>query len=272
MANQKVSKDKEVKTGAAAQVRPVEKKKEAIVDAPDKEAMGMAGKDVVKHKIAVVFYYDNVFYKLAQLELAIRSWKRFFCDRFDLYVIGDEVKIDGVISIPMKPDKRFGRSLANALNLAVMEDNISKEFIFTLPDIFLVNAICTDYIRIPKFAEFLKADDATLVLLRGAGFFTAHSYSGNTGTPVLVDKDIFIALSGVLALDMTDVFTPLVYAHAKTLPVHLQWRTDPWLLPVVSDMADTSLFDQLAPSKCFVSNRPDAWTERLRRRLEKIIG
>ena len=141
---------------------------------------------------------------------------------------------------------------------------VTEHFIWTNDDIYLMNPTSRAHIEVPKVRGLLNpsafsghyraAMERTIEMLTDAGLLLLDY---GTHTPVMFSKsklkellpaDDVKAKAGVL-------FTSLYFNTVnKAHPARLDWRTDPFLLPVVSKAPDEKYVNELLRNKVFLNN------------------
>lgn len=211
--------------------------------------------------LCVVIPYAKEFYSSDALKLAIRSWCEYFTDEvFKIAVIGDKESwfSDELLHVPMnfilpiKPDFHW-----SAVFRTLLVEDISDGFIFAEPDTFLVNPIGLSHIAINKTK----------------GLDKEGIYDFETGLPFPMSKDILAILSDQHdgGFPNTDIANGYLRACKLTHPIQLDWKSDSWLLPVVSKQPDVKRFGDLLRKKCFMKAIGDGWSPFLKGCLEDMF-
>ena len=218
--------------------------------------------------ISVVIPYCKEYAQGNELLFAIRSWYKNARLPFHIFVIGDaEDWMDGEnvtwIDCPRVSDIPSVDTL-HKLWVAVNDPQVTESFIWTNDDIYLMNPVSMPHILLPKVlgtlnpaaynGHYRAAMERTIGMLTEAGLPLLNY---GTHTPVMFKKSNLKALlpgddvnakTGVL-------FTSLYFNSVNTAhPARLDWRTDPFLLPVVSKAPDEKLVNELLRNKVFMNN------------------
>ena len=218
--------------------------------------------------ISVVIPYCKEYAQGNELLFAIRSWYKNARFPFHIFVIGDaEDWMDGEnvtwIDCPRVSDIPSVDTL-HKLWVAVNDPQVTESFIWTNDDIYLMNPVSVPHIVLPKVlgplnpkgynGHYRAAMEHTIEMLTEAGLPLLNY---GTHTPVMFKKSNLKALlpgddvnakTGVL-------FTSLYFNSVNTAhPARLDWRTDPFLLPVVSKAPDEKLVNELLRNKVFMNN------------------
>lgn len=218
--------------------------------------------------ISVVIPYCKEYAQGNELLFAIRSWYKNARFPFHIFVIGDyEDWMDSEnvtwIDCPRVSDIPSVDTL-HKLHEILTYTAVSERFIWTNDDIYLMNPVSVPHIVLPKVlgtlnpaaynGHYRAAMERTIEMLTEAGLPLLNY---GTHTPVMFKKSNLKALlpgddvnakTGVL-------FTTLYFNSVNTAhPARLDWRTDPFLLPVVSKAPDEKLVNELLRNKVFMNN------------------
>ena len=218
--------------------------------------------------ISVVIPYCKEYAQGNELLFAIRSWYKNARFPFHIFVIGDyEDWMDGEnvtwIDCPRVSDIPSVDTL-HKLHEILTYTAVTERFIWTNDDIYLMNPVSVPHIVLPKVlgplnpkgynGHYRAAMERTIEMLTEAGLPLLNY---GTHTPVMFKKSNLKALlpgddvnakAGVL-------FTSLYFNSVNTAhPARLDWRTDPFLLPVVSKAPDEKLVNELLRNKVFMNN------------------
>ena len=218
--------------------------------------------------ISVVIPYCKEYAQGNELLFAIRSWYKNARFPFHIFVIGDaEDWMDGEnvtwIDCPRVSDIPSVDTL-HKLHEILTYTAVTEHFIWTNDDIYLMNPVSVPHIVLPKVlgplnpkgynGHYRAAMERTIEMLTEAGLPLLNY---GTHTPVMFKKSNLKALlpgddvnakAGVL-------FTSLYFNSVNTAhPARLDWRTDPFLLPVVSKAPDEKLVNELLRNKVFMNN------------------
>lgn len=217
---------------------------------------------------SVVIPYCKEYAQGNELLFAIRSWYKNARFPFHIFVIGDaEDWMDGEnvtwIDCPRVSDIPSVDTL-HKLHEILTYTAVTERFIWTNDDIYLMNPVSVPHIVLPKVlgtlnpaaynGHYRAAMERTIEMLTEAGLPLLNY---GTHTPVMFKKSNLKALlpgddvnakTGVL-------FTTLYFNSVNTAhPARLDWRTDPFLLPVVSKAPDEKLVNELLRNKVFMNN------------------
>ena len=218
--------------------------------------------------ISVVIPYCKEYAQGNELLFAIRSWYKNARFPFHIFVIGDyEDWMDGEnvtwIDCPRVSDIPSVDTL-HKLHEILTYTAVTEHFVWTNDDIYLMNPVSVPHIVLPKVlgplnpkgynGHYRAAMERTIEMLTEAGLPLLNY---GTHTPVMFKKSNLKALlpgddvnakTGVL-------FTSLYFNSVNTAhPARLDWRTDPFLLPVVSKSPNEKLVNELLRNKVFMNN------------------
>ena len=218
--------------------------------------------------LSVVIPYCKEYAQGNELLFAIRSWYKNARFPFHIFVIGDaEDWMDGEnvtwIDCPRVSDIPSVDTL-HKLHEILTYTAVTERFVWTNDDIYLMNPVSVPHIVLPKVlgtlnpaaynGHYRAAMERTIEMLTEAGLPLLNY---GTHTPVMFKKSNLKALlpgddvnakTGVL-------FTSLYFNSVNTAhPARLDWRTDPFLLPVVSKAPDEKLVNELLRNKVFMNN------------------
>lgn len=204
-----------------------------------------------------------------ELLFALRSWYKYAKFPLRIVVIGDrEDWMDGEnvtwIDCPRASDIPSVDTL-HKLWVAQNSPEVTDCFIWTNDDIYLVNPVSLPHILLPKVlgklnpaaynGHYREAMQHTVDMLTEAGLPTLNY---GTHTPVMFEKN---RLAECLPADdlqaKTGVLYTSVYFNSRTdvgHPARLDWKTDPFLLPVVSKAPDEKFVNELLKNKVFLNN------------------
>lgn len=235
-----------------------------------------------EESLSVVIPYCKEYAQGNELLFALRSWYQFARFPFHIFVIGDaEDWMDGenmtLIECPRVSDIPSVDTLHKLHEILACTD-VTERFIWTNDDIYLMNPVSLAHIALPKVLGMLNpaayngpyraAMERTIEMLTEAGLPLLNY---GTHTPVmflksnlkmLLPADDVNAKTGVL-------FTSLYFNSVNTVhPARLDWKTDPFLLPVVTKTPDEKYVNELLRNKVFLNNARSGYSPW----LENFLG
>ena len=247
-----------------------------VQDGFDKKTAGTAC-------VSVVIPYCKEYAQGNELLFALRSWYQNARFPFRITVIGDaEEWMDGenltLLACPRCSDIPSVDTL-HKLWTAIESTDVTGLFIWTNDDIYLMNPVGMDHIALPKILGMLnpeaynghyrKAMQHTVEMLTESGMPTLNY---GTHTPVVFEKqrlEAFLPADDPKATEGV-LFTSLYFNQCNTVhPVRLDWKTDPFLLPVVSKAPDEKYVERLLQNKVFMNNARSGYSPWLEKFLEK---
>ena len=235
--------------------------------------------------VSVVIPYCREYAQGNELLFALRSWFKHARFPFQVVVIGDgEEWMDAANLVLIDCPRVSGVPSVDTLHklwVAVNSPEVTGVFIWSNDDIYLVNPVGMEHIALPKVrgnlepgkynGHYAAAMRRTVALLQEAGM---PNLDYGTHTPVLLDKH---RLAGMLPEDDTKASVGVLYTslyfnrYNEAHPVRLNWKTDPFLLTVVSKSPDDKLVDTLLKDKVFMNNARSGYSPWLERRLSSMF-
>ncbi|MDR0939936.1 MAG: hypothetical protein LBN29_11425 [Mediterranea sp.] len=219
------------------------------------------------------------------LRLALRSWERNFKEPHAIVVIGEReewIDEERVTFIGMeRPSDNPNVCLMEAMKAAIAAGEVTDAFVFATDDVYLVAPVGMAHIDLPKSVGRLTASstdasvradtERTLTLLRERGL---PLVSYETGLPALYRKERLVTLLEEVpeACDGRLLLASF-YMGAWNIsrPYPLDWRSDPFLLPVVTATPDPTRFDELLGKKLFLRHSADGYSPFLAGRLREMF-
>ncbi len=235
--------------------------------------------------IAVVFPYIASKAQGKELLYAIRSFQQNFKLPHHIVVIGereDWFNDEEIIYIELAQESDNPQvNTMEALKTAIASDKVTEYFIWTNDDIYLVAPVDITHIALPKVLGPLDPDkykdmyksnmENTIEFLRSKGL---PLYNYGTHTPFLYDKEKLVSLlEEYPEISLGDYLFSSVYfnRYNKARPFFLNWKTDPFLLPVISKAPDPVVFESLLETKYFLNNTPTGYSAFLESKLEELF-
>lgn len=231
---------------------------------------------------SVVFPYCKEFAQGKELLYALRSWDKNCCFPADFVVIGDKEDwfSDEIhfIECPRVSDNPSVDTY-NKLKVALESDLVTDDFIWTNDDIYVLQPIDLSHIQLPKvlgqldtskYKGFYRENmERTIDCLKQLG---ASFQNYGTHTPVMFNKASWLGLIAKLDEQITQgmLYTSIYFnlQQPQVTAVTLDWRKDPFLLPVVSQNPSTEVVKSLLP-KMFLNNARSGYSPWLESFLDK---
>ena len=231
---------------------------------------------------SVVIPYCKEFAQGKELLYALRSWDKNCCFPADFVVIGDKEDwfSDEIhfIECPRVSDNPSVDTY-HKLKVALESDLVTDDFIWTNDDIYVLQPIDLSHIQLPKvlgpldtskYKGFYRENmQRTIDFLKQLG---ASCQNYGTHTPVMFNKASWLGLIAKLDEQITQgmLYTSIYFnlQQPQVTTVTLDWRKDPFLLPVVSQNPSTEVVKSLLP-KMFLNNARSGYSPWLESFLDK---
>lgn len=231
---------------------------------------------------SVVIPYCKEFAQGKELLYALRSWDKNCCFPADFVVIGDKEDWFSneihFIECPRVSDNPSVDTY-HKLKVALERDLVTDDFIWTNDDIYVLQPIDLSHIQLPKvlgpldtskYKGFYRENmQRTIDCLKQLG---AACQNYGTHTPVMFNKASWLGLIAKLDEQITQgmLYTSIYFnlQQPQVTAVTLDWRKDPFLLPVVSQNPSTEVVKSLLP-KMFLNNARSGYSPWLESFLDK---
>lgn len=263
---------------AVLQEQPVDGVNEALVEQPSESPVPAEDKDVEKTEqpsegvqgivmntdITVVIPFFKTKHKEEEVLLAIRSCVKYLQEDIRFVVIGDPIEAGDlpVEQIEYKDTDGSQSDLLEVLKLAIVSESVSDKFILMEPGTYLIDDVNLHHIELCKHLGLLNPNRYTgndaAMMKETASFLRDNlniaAYDYNTHCPCVLEKemltDMFEELPDILS-GKYHVLTVYFCAYAVH-PIRLDFHTDGWILPVVSQKPDSKTVERLIADKCFL--------------------
>ena len=231
---------------------------------------------------SVVFPYCKEFAQGKELLYALRSWYKNCCFQANFVVIGDKEDWFSeeicFIECPRVSDNPSVDTY-HKLKVALESDKVTDDFVWTNDDIYVLQPIDLSHIQLPKVIGLLDISkyrgfyrenmQRTIDCLKQLG---AACQNYGTHTPVMFNKASWLGLIAKLDEQITQgmLYTSIYFnlQQPQVTAVTLDWRKDPFLLPVVSQNPSTEVVKSLLP-KMFLNNARSGYSPWLESFLNK---
>lgn len=231
---------------------------------------------------SVVFPYCKEFAQGKELLYALRSWYKNCCFQANFVVIGDKEDWFSeeicFIECPRVSDNPSVDTY-HKLKVALESDKVTDDFVWTNDDIYVLQPIDLSHIQLPKvigpldiskYKGFYRENmQRTIDCLNQLG---ADCQNYGTHTPVMFNKASWLGLIAKLGEQITQgmLYTSIYFnlQQPQVTAVTLDWRKDPFLLPVVSQNPSTEVVKSLLP-KLFLNNARSGYSPWLESFLDK---
>lgn len=232
----------------------------------------------------VVIPYCKEFAQGRELLFALRSWYNNALFPANLVIIGDREDWFGeevtVIEHQRTSDNPQIDTMEK-LKLAIESSEVTERFIWTNDDIYLVNRVSLAHIEIPKVLGELNPSQfkgvyannmsRTVMLLDKIGL---PKLNYGTHTPVLFEKPKLMEMLERFPEAESGVLFSSLYFNSQAFPAHpvvLNWKTDQFLLPVISQNPDEQKAKELLRRKVFQNNTVSGHSAWLEKFLEQMF-
>lgn len=252
-------------------------------ESTEKQQPAAAAATIMQHThTSIVIPYCKEFAQGKELLFALRSWAENCCFPANIVVIGDKEDwfSDEIhfIECPRMSDNPSVDTF-NKLKVALESDIVTDDFVWTNDDIYVLQPIDLSHIRLPKVLGPLEPQKykgfyrenmlRTIDLLKSLG---AGLQNFGTHTPVYFNKASWL---GLIAQVGDNIMQGMLYTsiyfnlqQPQVTAVTLDWRKDPFLLPVVSQNPSTEVVKSLLP-KMFLNNARSGYSPWLESFLDK---
>lgn len=213
----------------------------------------------------VVIPFFKAKHKEDEVTMLLRSCAEYLHENIRFVIIGDQVDYTGdmlVEHIEYKDADGSQLDILEVLKMSVVSESVSGKFILIEPGTYLIDDVDLCHIGLFKHLGLLNpirytGGEAammmqTSILLRDTLKLAAYDY--NTHCPVLLEKEklteMFEEVPEILS-GQYHVLTVYCCAYAVH-PIRLDYKTDGWILPVVSQNPDKKTVARLITGKCFL--------------------
>lgn len=232
----------------------------------------------------VVIPYCKEFAQGKELLFALRSWYNNALFPANLVIIGDREDWFGEEVIVIEHQRTSDNPQIDTmekLKLAIESSEVTERFIWTNDDIYLVNRVSLAHIEIPKVLGELNPSQfkgvyannmsRTVMLLDKIGL---PKLNYGTHTPVLFEKPKLMEMLERFPEAESGVLFSSLYFNSQAFPAHpvvLNWKTDQFLLPVISQNPDEQKAKELLRRKVFLNNTVSGHSAWLEKFLEQMF-
>ena len=240
-------------------------------------------KKVQDHTSVVIPYYKE-FAQGRELLFALRSWYEKTCFPANLVIIGDREDwfSDEVSFIEhQRTSDNPQIDTMEKLKLAIESPEVTERFIWTNDDIYLVNRVSLAHIEIPKVLGDLNPTkfkgvyaenmSRTIMLLDKFGL-PKQNYG--THTPVIFEKFKLAEMLERFPEAESGVLFSSLYFNSQAFPAYpvvLDWETDQFLLPIISQKPNEEKAIELLQRKVFLNNTVSGHSSWLEKFLEQMF-
>lgn len=232
----------------------------------------------------VVIPYCKEFAQGRELLFALRSWYEKTCFPANLVIIGDREDWFGEEIFVIEHQRTSDNPQIDTmekLKLAIESPEVTERFIWTNDDIYLVNRVSLAHIEIPKVLGDLNPKkfkgvyaenmSRTIMLLDKFGL---PKLNYGTHTPVLFEKFKLVEMLERFPEAESGVLFSSLYFNSQAFPAYpifLDWETDQFLLPVISQKPNEERAIELLQRKVFLNNTVSGHSAWLEKFLEQMF-
>lgn len=232
----------------------------------------------------VVIPYCKEFAQGKELLFALRSWYNNARFPANLVIIGDRedwFSEEVTVIEHQRTSDNPQIDTMEKLKLAIESPEVTERFVWTNDDIYLINGISLAHIEIPKVLGDLKPNQfkgvyannmsRTVMLLDKCGL---PKLNYGTHTPVLFEKSKLVEMLERFPEAESGVLFSSLYFNSQAFPAYpvvLDWETDQFLLPVISQKPDEQKAKELLQRKVFLNNTVSGYSAWLEKFLEQMF-
>lgn len=280
------SKSKDVKEVETVKTEKTQVNESGTVQTSDiasSDESPVLGKKAQDHT-SVVIPYCKEFAQGRELLFALRSWYEKTCFPANLVIIGDREDwfSDEVSFIEhQRTSDNPQIDTMEKLKLAIESPEVTERFIWTNDDIYLVNRVSLAHIEIPKVLGDLNPKkfkgvyaenmSRTIMLLDKFGL-PKQNYG--THTPVIFEKFKLAEMLERFPEAESGVLFSSLYFNSQAFPAYpvvLDWETDQFLLPIISQKPNEEKAIELLQRKVFLNNTVSGHSSWLEKFLEQMF-
>lgn len=213
----------------------------------------------------VVIPFFKAKHREEEVVKVIESCAQYLLENIRFVTIGDQVEYTkGMFIEHIEYNGAEGSQLdiLEVLKLAIVSESVSEKFILIEPGSYLIDNVGLCHIAIFKHFGMLNPNrytGAEAVMMKNTAALLSDTlrlaaYDYNTHCPVLLEKeklaDMFEEVPEILS-GRYHVLTVYCCAYAIH-PIRLDYKTDGWILPVVSQNPDKKAVVRFISGKCFL--------------------
>lgn len=213
----------------------------------------------------VVIPFFKAKHREDEVVMILRSCTKYLHENIRFVIIGDTVDYTNEIPVEQIEYKDADGSqldILEVLKMAVVSESVSDKFILIEPGSYLIDNVDLCHIALFKHFGMLNPNryagaeavmmKNTAALLRDKLQLAAYDY--NTHCPVLLEKEKLTEMFEECPEILSGKYHLLtVYGCAYAVhPIRLDYLTDGWILPVVSQNPDPNTVYRLISGKCFL--------------------
>lgn len=195
----------------------------------------------------------------------IESCAQYLLENIRFVTIGDQVEYTKdmfIEHIEYNGAEGSQSDILEILKLAIVSESVSEKFILIEPGSYLIDNVGLCHIAIFKHFGMLNPNrytGAEAVMMKNTAALLSDTlrlaaYDYNTHCPVLLEKEKLTEMFEECPEILSGKYHLLtVYGCAYAVhPIRLDFHTDGWILPVVSQKPDSKTVERLIADKCFL--------------------
>lgn len=213
----------------------------------------------------VVIPFFKAKHREEEVVKVIESCAQYLLENIRFVTIGDQVEYTKdmfIEHIEYNGAEGSQLDILEVLKLAIVSESVSEKFILIEPGSYLIDNVGLCHIAIFKHFGMLNPNrytGAEAVMMKNTAALLSDTlrlaaYDYNTHCPVLLEKeklaDMFEEVPEILS-GRYHVLTVYCCAYAIH-PIRLDYKTDGWILPVVSQNPDKKAVVRFISGKCFL--------------------
>lgn len=213
----------------------------------------------------VVIPFFKAKHREEEVVKVIESCAQYLLENIRFVTIGDQVEYTkGMFIEHIEYNGAEGSQLdiLEVLKLAIVSESVSEKFILIEPGSYLIDNVGLCHIAIFKHFGMLNPNrytGAEAVMMKNTAALLSDTlrlaaYDYNTHCPVLLEKEKLTEMFEECPEILSGKYHLLtVYGCAYAVhPIRLDFHTDGWILPVVSQKPDSKTVERLIADKCFL--------------------
>lgn len=213
----------------------------------------------------VVIPFFKAKHREEEVVKVIESCAQYLLENIRFVTIGDQVEYTKdmfIEHIEYNGAEGSQSDILEILKLAIVSESVSEKFILIEPGSYLIDNVGLCHIAIFKHFGMLNPNrytGAEAVMMKNTAALLSDTlrlaaYDYNTHCPVLLEKENLTEMFEECPEILSGKYHLLtVYGCAYAVhPIRLDFHTDGWILPVVSQKPDSKMVERLIADKCFL--------------------
>lgn len=213
----------------------------------------------------VVIPFFKAKHREEEVVKVIESCAQYLLENIRFVTIGDQVEYTKdmfIEHIEYNGAEGSQLDILEVLKLAIVSESVSEKFILIEPGSYLIDNVGLCHIAIFKHFGMLNPNrytGAEAVMMKNTAALLSDTlrlaaYDYNTHCPVLLEKEKLTEMFEECPEILSGKYHLLtVYGCTYAVhPIRLDFHTDGWILPVVSQKPDSKTVERLIADKCFL--------------------